>query len=194
VVSVEASWIVPQVNASGRNGYSSAWVGIGGQTDETLIQIGTEHNLLNSQENYHVWYEMLPDYVIRIPDFDIAPGHLVSASIKLVNNESNIWSMQLIDFSNGQSFSKTVQYNSTRSSAEWIVERATVNNQISSLADFKTITFTDCRADLVEKNGVIGNFTHAVVHMTNEGLNTLATTMPLNADGAGFAVDYLYSQ
>lgn len=193
VIAVDASWTVPQVNASAGNGYSSAWIGIGGQSDKSLIQIGTEHNLLNSQENYHVWYELLPDYAIRIPDFQIEPGDLVLASIRLVNNESNVWNIQLTDVSNGQSFSRTVTYNSTRSSAEWIVERSTVNNQVTNLADFGSITFGQCRAGLVEKEGVISNFTYSVVHMTNEGLNTLATAAPLNADGAGFAVDYLHS-
>ncbi len=194
VTSVEASWTVPQVNTSAGNGYSSAWIGIGGQSDKTLIQVGTEHNLLNSQESYHVWYELLPDYAIRIPDFQIKPGDLVLASIMLVNNESNAWNMQLTDVSNGQSFSRTVTYNSTRSSAEWIVERSTVNNQISNLADFGSVTFSRCRAGFVEKDGVISNFTYSVVHMTNEGLNTLATAAPLNADGAGFTVDYLHSR
>ena len=31
VTAVNASWIVPNVNASAGDGYSSAWIGIGGQ-------------------------------------------------------------------------------------------------------------------------------------------------------------------
>ena len=44
ITSISASWTVPQVNTTTGDGYSSAWVGIGGQIDKTLIQIGTEHN------------------------------------------------------------------------------------------------------------------------------------------------------
>jgi len=38
--AVNASWIVPAVNVSAGDSYSSIWIGIGGQLDNTLIQLG----------------------------------------------------------------------------------------------------------------------------------------------------------
>ena len=51
VIGVNASWIVPKVNVSAGDGYSSAWIGIGGQLDKTLIQVGTEQDVVNGQEH-----------------------------------------------------------------------------------------------------------------------------------------------
>jgi hypothetical protein len=190
VVGISATWIVPRINASAEGGYSSAWIGIGGQTDKTLIQIGTEHNLINGQERYHIWYEVLPEFATRIPNFSISPGDIVTASISLLNNETNLWNVLLIDGSTGETFSKNVVYNSTRTSGEWIVERSFVNKQISNLPDFSSIKFVNCNIDLGDDEGVIGNFTYSKVDMTNEGLTTLASATSLEADGSSFTVNY----
>ena len=47
VIAINASWIAPKVNVSAGDGYSSAWIRIGGQSDKTLIQVGTEHDVVN---------------------------------------------------------------------------------------------------------------------------------------------------
>ena len=190
VTSVSASWTVPQVNTTTGEGYSSAWVGIGGQIDKTLIQIGTEHNAHRGVESYHAWYEMLPDYAIRIENFTLAPGDIVSASITLIDPETNEWNMQIVDLTNDKTFNQNFVYNSTRSSGEWIMERVMVNGKISKLSDFGSITFTNCWIEVGNTRGVIGNFTHSRVYMTNDQLTTLASASTLNDDGEGFSVKY----
>jgi autonomous glycyl radical cofactor GrcA len=190
VIGVSASWTVPRVNAAAGDGYSSAWVGIGGQLDKTLIQIGTEHNAFGGQESYYAWYEMLPDYAIRIENFSPSPGHKIAASITLADSETNEWNLQLTDLSNGDVFNQNFVYNSTRSSGEWIVERSMVNGQITSLSDFGSITFSDCQVDVSSDKGVIGTFTHSRVHMTNHQYTTLASASTLNSGGEGFTVRY----
>ena len=50
----------------------------------------------------------------------------MTASINLVNSDTNRWSIQISDASTGQAFSRNVVYNSTRSSGEWIMERPTI--------------------------------------------------------------------
>lgn len=193
IVAISASWIVPKINVSSGNGYSSAWIGVGGQLDKTLIQVGTEHNLLNGRENYAAWYEMLPAYSSRIDNFTIAAGHRIIASLRLVDNESGTWNIQLSDATNGQGFNQNFVYNSTLSTGEWIVERSAVNGQISNLADFGSITFSNCKAELGNENGAISNYSYSIVHMTNQQCNTLAATQPLNTDGSSFSVEYLMS-
>src|SRR5208337_2369777 len=66
VIAVNASWIVPKVNVSAGDGYSSAWIGIGGQLDKSLIQVGTEHVVVNGQDTYTAWYELLPSFAVRL--------------------------------------------------------------------------------------------------------------------------------
>jgi autonomous glycyl radical cofactor GrcA len=139
---------------------------------------------------YHVWYEMLPDYAIRIENFTLTPGDIVSASITLIDPETNQWNLQITDLTNEKTFDQNFVYNSTRSSGEWIVERAMVNGQITTLSDFGSITFNNCQIDINNDRGVIGNFTHSRVHMTNHQFTTLASTSTLNGDGEGFTVRY----
>ena len=72
VTSVLGSWIVqpaqPNVNAT----YSSQWIGIGGFSDSSLIQTGTESDYYNGSAHYDAWYELLPafeelDEYIEVP-------------------------------------------------------------------------------------------------------------------------------
>jgi hypothetical protein len=193
VTGISAQWTVPKVNASAGNGYSSAWIGIGGQSDKTLIQTGTEHNVVGGEENYHVWYEMLPDYAIRIDEFEVQPGDRISASIVLVDAETREWSIQIVDETSGQVFNENFQYNSTCASGEWIVERSLVNGQISNLANFGNLTFRCCQIDLNQSAGAIGNFSYSKVHMTNQQFTRLASASTLNEDGASFSVHYATS-
>ena len=44
--------IVPKVNVSAGDGYSSAWIGIGGELEKSLIQVGTEQDVVNGQDTY----------------------------------------------------------------------------------------------------------------------------------------------
>lgn len=191
VTAIEASWTVPQVNASAGDGYSSAWIGIGGQTDKTLIQVGTEHDSIGEQGTYNAWYELLPNFSVTINDVTIAPGDSIAASITLINSNINQWSIQLNDLTNGQVFNKLVIYNSTRSSAEWIIERPTINNQISTLSDFGQASFSGCYANVNNIFGEIGNFTFSKMRMTNQQDTQLASVSTLSADGSSFIVSYV---
>jgi hypothetical protein len=60
VTAVSASWTVPSVKNVGVDAYSSVWVGVGGQFESSLIQVGTEQDFVNGAPTYLAWYEMLP--------------------------------------------------------------------------------------------------------------------------------------
>lgn len=72
VQNVSASWVVPQVMDVGADAYLSVWIGIGGQFDQTLIQVGTEQDFTNGQAKYYAWYEMLPNNSVPIESMQIA--------------------------------------------------------------------------------------------------------------------------
>ncbi len=190
ITSITASWIVPKLDVSAGDGYSSAWVGIGGQLDKTLIQIGTEHNVFNGQGTYNAWYEMLPDYSIKIDNLLLASGDRVTATITLVDEQTDEWNLRLADVTTGQTFNQNFIYNSTGSSGEWIVERSTVNGQISTLSNFQSVTFYDCQINLGSDSGVIANFSYSRVQMTDQIYSTLASTTTLAPSGSSFTVDY----
>ena len=190
IIAVNASWTVPRIGVFSSDAFSSAWIGIGGQFDKTLIQAGTEHDSVNGQEYYSAWYELLPDEAVRITDMRISAGDLIIASINLVDSDTDQWAIRIYDVTNGEGFYQTLVYNSSRLSAEWIVERPTVNDEISLLANFGTLTFRDSYVKIGDDVGNIGSFPYSQVIMTNDLSLQLASVSPLSADGSSFNVTY----
>ena len=193
VVGVNASWTVPRIRVSSTDSFSSTWIGIGGRFDQTLIQVGTEHDSVNGNEYYSAWYELLPDKAVRLTDMSLSPGDLITASITLFDAATNKWSINIYDATKRQGFQQTFTYNSSQVSTEWIVESPTLNGQVSSLANFGTLTFKDAYAKIGENVGAIGNFSYSQIIMTNDLSLQLASVSPLSADGSSFNVTYLQS-
>jgi len=191
VTGVNASWTVPSVDTSGADSYSATWIGIGGQFDETLIQMGTEQDSVGGQGQYSAWYELLPSDAVMIDALTVSPGDVVAASISLLDPTANIWSVAIIDFTNGQSFQKSLQYDSSMLSAEWIVERPTINNRIRTLADFGQVSFTACKATVGGTVGTITSFPSTRITMYNRQNLALVSVSAFSSDGSSFTVQYL---
>ena len=194
VNSVSASWTVPTVN-TGTDGYSSAWIGIGGQFDNTLIQVGTEQDSTNGSATYYAWYELLPSTATPITTIKVSPGDQISASISMVNLNSTVWSISIEDQSTHASFQNNFNYNSPRLTAEWIVERPEINGALATLANFGSVTFTDCNANLSGKTGGVTSFTHNEVIMdpaliNNHTVRLVTVSSPING-GTQFSVKYV---
>ena len=194
VVGVNASWTVPKVSGSSSDTYSSAWVGIGGHSEKTLIQVGTEQDFVNGQEFYSAWYEMLPADAVRINTISVSSGDVITASITLINSDTNQWAIRIRDVTSGQGFYRTFIYNSSRLSADWIIERPQVGNDIASLANFGTITFEDSYVKIGDNVGkIVSSSSYSKVIMTNDLSKQLTSVSPIGADGASFSVTYLAS-
>ena len=191
VSGVSASWTVPQVDPSENDTFSGVWVGIGGYGEETLIQVGTEQEYVNGRAVYYAWYELLPEYLVRITNFQIRPGDTIAASISIINENTSTWSIKLNDVTRGGRFEKVVVYNSSMLSAEWVVERPKVNGNVSTLANFGNVTFTGCQATLDGVTGSIGNFSYAPLVMHDEADTPLVSVTPFKDDGSSFTVSYL---
>lgn len=191
VTGVSGSWTVPEVTVSQTDTFSAAWIGIGGQLDETLIQTGTEHDCINGTEEYFAWYELLPDLSIGITTMNVSPGDEITASIELLNSATNEWTIDISDTTNEQSFQQKVQYNSPRLSAEWIVERPTINQNLGTLANFGSVTFTASSATIQGNTRSITDFSYAQIIMQDRLNRQLVTVSSLSADGSRFTVTYL---
>jgi hypothetical protein len=191
ITGVAGSWTVPQVNVSLQNTFSAAWIGIGGQLDNTLIQTGTEHDSINGEATYSVWYELLPNDSVAITTINVSVGDEIQASISLADSGANEWSIEIVDLTKEQSFEINVFYDSSRLSAEWIVERPTVNNILSQLADFGSVTFTNSNVTINNVVGSVGNFAFFRTIMQNRQNVPLVTVSSLSSDGSKFTVKYL---
>ena len=195
VIGVNASWTVPKVEPTAVDTFSAAWIGIGGQMDTTLIQAGTEQDSISGQAVYSLWYELLPANSITIPNVKVLPGDQITASIQLLDSKTNTWLVNIADLTAGTCFSQNcttqnLNYNSSRLTAEWIMERPTVNNQISTLSNFGTITFNDISAMVSGKVGTLNAFPNYQVIMQDRQNNQLVTVSAPNRSGSSFTVSY----
>ncbi len=191
VQGVSGSWIIPSVSISENDTFSSIWVGIGGYGETTLIQAGTEQESVNGHTEYYAWYELLPQTITRIHTLNIYPGDKITTSITLLDENKTSWLIAINDNTRGTVFQKTVTYNSSMKCAEWIVERPTVDNKMSTLADFGVATLTNCTATINGVSGSIEDFIYTPVIMEDSNDTDLVSTSPLNNDGASFSVTYI---
>lgn len=193
---VSATWIVPSVEASFiGDTHSGVWIGIGGdESDDTLIQAGTQQDSLRGRTSYSAWFEILPAQHVSIPQLSIRAGHRVQASISLTDPLLNQWTIDLIDVSTGQKFHRVLVYNSSMLSAEWIVERPSINNVISPLANFGNFTFSDCRAVTENLTGAIDLFPNIKFSMFQSIRPTttqLVDVSSLGSSGTEFTMSYV---
>ena len=202
VTGVNASWVVPTVTTSVNNTYSAIWIGVGGQfnNDTSLIQCGTEQDSRDGFARYYAWYEILPHNAINIPAYiiTVSSGDQMQAAIQLANGTINQWVINVTDITTSNSFQTTVFYNSSQLTAEWIIERPTVDNVISQLTNFGNVTFTSCNATIGSISGDVTSFPWTAINMVSSvesgGLPVqLADVSDLASDGSGFTVYWLAS-
>ena len=145
--SVSGSWIVPTVSGTG-TAYSSAWVGIDGYNSSSVEQIGTDSDLSSGQPSYYAWYEMYPSNMVET-SLAVHAGDSISASVVYAGSNTNKFKLTLTDNTTGKSFTTTqTMKGAQRSSAEWIEEAPSSNSGVLTLADFNSITFSNCSANI----------------------------------------------
>ena len=127
ISAVTGSWIVPLVREA-PPGYSSSWIGIGGYRSQDLIQAGTASS--GRLGGNYAWYETLPANETRITsgcagDATCAVHQGDRVSTAITNVGGNTWVIAMTN-AGRWSWSKTLSYVSTLSSAEWVFEAPTV--------------------------------------------------------------------
>jgi hypothetical protein len=148
---VDGTWTVPAVTGAGRQStYSAAWTGIDGFTNSSLIQAGTEQDVIKGVAHYAAWWEILPAAETVIPSITVEPGDSITVSITQVAGPT--WKVTLTD--NGQpghpaqpSFSTTQTYTGPGTSAEWILEAPQVGGRVATLAPYGSTKFDLGSAD-----------------------------------------------
>ncbi|HEV7995165.1 MAG TPA: G1 family glutamic endopeptidase [Stellaceae bacterium] len=158
--SASASWQVPNVTYDGGQtpyGYEYVfnWVGVGGDGDATLIQLGTESVVSTSgATTFYTWYELYPA-VSEPAGLTVKPGDIVSASLQCTAlcspAQTQTWQLTLSDETTGAAWTQSFQYQSSMRSAEWITEPPYYNGYLP-LADYNEATY-----DPVEANGANPN-------------------------------------
>jgi len=202
--SVDGSWTVQTAGRTTSATYSAPWIGIGGYSDSTLIQTGTESDYYSGAAHYTAWYEVLPAYETPISGLNISPGDVINSSVTAVANTTNQWNITLIDTTKGQGFSIIVSYNSSKLSTEWIEERPEICSRtcsLTTLASFGTSYFGDDYTSIGSTNFAnmgqgLENLSSlpslTAITMVNQngrgGVTVLSQPSPVTADGTSFSM------
>jgi hypothetical protein len=121
----------------------------------------------------------------------IHSGDKINASIMLVDAATHVWSIDIRDTTTGQKFHETFSYASSRLSAEWVVERPTINGGLSPLANFGSVSFSNAMAVNNATVEPISKFSSARITMYDRQNRQLVSVSSLGSDGASFSVSYI---
>jgi hypothetical protein len=185
---VTGTWTVPVPGITGAPGVGATWVGIGGVSSHDLIQAGTQDVATGGgQAQFQTWIEMLPQASQQVP-VAVVPGDSVTVSIDEQGADSGNWQISITNNTSGQKYQTTVQYASSESSAEWIMEAPAASNGILPLDNFNSVPFTAATA---VENGQTVDLSQTgaqPITMLNGNNQALAVPSAVGSDGSSFSV------
>lgn len=185
---VKGTWTQPAVSCTaGQTAYSSFWLGIDGDTTNTVEQTGTDADCVNGTPTYYAWYEMYPKFPVNFSNA-VSPGDHVSAEVK--TNGSGQFILTISDTTKGWSHSVTQRLKRARlGSAEWITEAPSGSGGVLPLANFGTVSYADCTADGL---AISSNPNPDAITMVANGV-TKAQPSSLSSGGTAFSVTWKHS-
>ena len=142
--SVSASWTEPTAKCSG-TAYSSFWVGLDGDTSNTVEQTGTDADCSGSTPQYYAWYEMYPKFPVNLRG-TVRPGDHLSASV--TTDGSGRFTLTITDSTQGWTNTTNARLKSAKlASAEVIAEAPSSSGGVLPLANFGTVSFSGAKAN-----------------------------------------------
>jgi hypothetical protein len=149
-MSVSAEWNVPSVVApqppTGQPTNCSVWIGIDGTNGSTdVFQAGVRCDVLASgATEYYAWVEWFPDGEAKISNFPISPGDHLEVTVNAYDSTNGIIRIQNLTQSKQTSSTISPPPGSKLigNTAEWIVERPTINGNLSTLANYGSVQFS----------------------------------------------------
>lgn len=170
--SIYATWVMPALTPIPDTD-SSFWIGFDGYGNSTVEQCGIQALVDHlGQVKYQPWYEFYPQYQQNIYSFDVNAGDVISALITYsVSDTTYNIVMQNLTASNNSlpySYSNSFVTNvGTRTSVEWIAEAPNGGTGVQPLADYGTMSFSNCMANLTGVDQPLNQFSYVSLTMTN---------------------------
>lgn len=189
VSDVKGSWIVPTVNCTSTpNAYSATWIGIDGNSNNTVEQIGTSQDCRNGTPTYYAWFEMYPKPA-RLVNMAVNAGDVLSAEVKY--NGNNQFLLTLTNVGTGASFSTTQKGKALRQSAEWIIE-APWSGGVLPLANFGIQSFSNAQATVNGHTGLINDpaWQNDAITMITPNANATPSGLTSDSSGSNFNVTW----
>jgi hypothetical protein len=183
--SVTATWIVPTVSATS-SGADATWVGIGGLNSNDLIQAGTQAMVDGSGTvEYSSWIETLPQSSRTVP-LSVSAGD--SVTVTVTQQSGNDWLIAMKNNTTKGTYSVTVQYSSSNSSAEWVQEAPSVGRGLVALDQFGTVQFTGASAVRDGKTLSLSAIGAKAITMINGQGQAIAQPSTIASDGSSFTI------
>lgn len=189
--AVSGGWVVPTPTSTSTTGNSldAAWIGIGGVSSDDLIQTGTVDVVdPNGTITVSAFYELLPDSATFIPSISVSPGDAMFASIR--ETAPDTWSVTITDQTDGQSFSTSLSYTSSHSSAEWIEEDPSYSDgSLAPFNNFGSVSFSSSMATNAGGNTVVDNLSPASITLV-AGRRNVPIATPSDLINGAFSVTH----
>jgi hypothetical protein len=142
--SVSAAWTQPAATCSG-TAYSSFWVGLDGDTSNTVEQTGTDADCSGSTPRYYAWYEMYPKFPVNLRG-TVRPGDKMTASV--TTDGRGGFTLTISDTTQGWTNTTNAKLKSAKlASAEVIAEAPSSSGGVLPLANFGTVSFSNAKAN-----------------------------------------------
>jgi hypothetical protein len=144
--SVSANWTQPSVNCSiTPTGWSGFWVGLDGDTSNTVEQTGTEADCSSGRPVYSAWYEMYPKFPVNFSN-PVSAGDRFSASVTTDGRGS--FTLTLVNTTKGWTQRNVARLKHAKlASAEVIAEAPSSSGGVLPLADFGSVGFSSATAN-----------------------------------------------
>jgi hypothetical protein len=185
--AVSGTWTVPEFAPDSPVGSDATWVGIGGVRGKDLVQAGTQETVSSrGRTEYQAWVETLPQPSRTVP-LPIRAGDSISVSIEQSANEQ--WQITFTNNTSGKPYQVTVQYKSSLSSAEWVVEAPSARRgRLLPLDTFGAITFSRASAVKDGRTVTVAEAGGHPITMIGRVGEALASPSGLGQDGGSFSV------
>jgi len=178
--------------------YAAFWIGIDGNTSNTVEQLGTDSDCQNGQPVYYAWFEFYPHLAYLVNSVAVHPGDQISAEVSA--GAKGNFTVSMTNLTTAQSFSTTTKVPSAdQSSAEWIAE-APYSGGVLPLADFGSVTFGNSKlpntATIGGTTASIGSFPSASVDKITMVTSTgaiKALPSALSKQGSSFSIAWVSS-
>ena len=102
-------------------GWSSFWVGLDGDTSNTVEQTGTEADCSSGSPVYSAWYEMYPKFPVNFSN-PVSPGDHFSGSVATDGRGS--FTLTLIDSTKGWTQTNVARLKHARLSSAEVIAKA----------------------------------------------------------------------
>jgi hypothetical protein len=185
---VIGTWTQPSVTCSaGENSWSSPWVGLDGDTSNTVEQTGTDSDCSGGKPTFYAWYEMYPKGTVQITSLRVQPGDSFTGE---VTYSSGTFTLSLTNNTTGQHFSTAIaSKRASLASAEWIMEGPSKG----TLSNFGQVSFSGASATINGQTGSLSSFANpnAITMVTSSGASR---AVPSSISGqSSFSVAWQHS-